>query len=356
MSPAAPRKPAADELIELTDVAEDESPDNPGGGLDPTNVDASFEQELEELFSEDVGQAKPAKASALADEDDALLLEDVAESAPAKPAAAEPAEAELDLSGFELPPEEPKAAQPEGELDFSGLDAAIDDMTGAKPAPQPAAPEGELDLDALLDDTAAKPAPAPAPAQEEDEFGALSLDDLVAEGGAKKEEPEEVVGLDELLAAAEGEAQAAPAAPARPAAPAAAAAKPAAPAAPPPPPAESVEDLLAAAEIDVSDIVAAGQHPEVSGAPPSDLDVRYMLDEVEAAPAASAEAVQAVEGKLSDLEAKLAALDQRLAGLDQRLAGIEPGLRAEISKAVPAEAARIIREEIEALSKELAKG
>jgi pilus assembly protein FimV len=81
-----------------------------------------------------------------------------------------------------------------------------------------------------------------------------------------------------------------------------------------------------------------------------------MLDEVEAAPAASAEAVQAVEGKLSDLEAKLAALDQRLAGLDQRLAGIEPGLRAEISKAVPAEAARIIREEIEALSKELAKG
>jgi len=248
---------SSDEIIELTDIIKKGSVDDQGADSDE-DIDLSFEQELEGLFSEDddqPGEKSPAQKpadddSSFEDELDALLSE--GEPGGAKPQAApatsdqpETAEAEDD-SGFEDEldallgeddEQEPQAsAEPEastreqpaddpaqpGDLDeelAEELDLAMSAATDqdienqAGPAAE-AADDFESELDALLSGDEEEPAAAPADpdlseleelagepesqtaGEASDDLDLSELDGLAEELGGKEEAPDTAAKAD----------------------------------------------------------------------------------------------------------------------------------------------------------------
>jgi pilus assembly protein FimV len=190
MPPAKPEAPRDEDLLDLSDIAEEGSA-SPAESADADDLDASFEQELEDLFADDLGEdpkaAAPAPAAgkapakkAAATFDDALLLEDEKDAAPLP---------DIDLG---LPGD--TAA---GEMDAAGLDELIDGLGpgAAKPAAAPAEEEAILSLAALVAEEAAGE-PAAEPLDE-----ALLLDEALEApaGEAPAAEPEDVLSLDDAL-------------------------------------------------------------------------------------------------------------------------------------------------------------
>ncbi len=78
MTPDSPDKQAKEEVLDLNDIAEEIVADDASGVHD---VDTSFEQELEDLFSEDLELEEPAVGNIEEDseDDDLLVLDDVVE-------------------------------------------------------------------------------------------------------------------------------------------------------------------------------------------------------------------------------------------------------------------------------------
>ena len=192
MPPAKPESPRDEDLLDLSDIAE-EGAATPSGSADADDLDASFEQELEDLFADDLGEdpkgqapaPAPAKKKAAATFDDALLLED------------EKAEAPLPDIDLGVPGDE--AA---GEMDAAGLDDLIDGMGpgAAKPAAGPADEEDLLSLDDLVaEEDAAESGEAlsldDALVLDEAGDGVLSLDDALV----LDEAGDDVLSLDEAL-------------------------------------------------------------------------------------------------------------------------------------------------------------
>ncbi len=190
MPPAKPEAPRDEDLLDLSDIAEEGSA-SPAESADADDLDASFEQELEDLFADDLGEdpkaSAPAPAAgkapakkAAATFDDALLLEDEKDAAPLP---------DIDLG---LPGD---AAA--GEMDAAGLDELIDGLGpgAAKPAAAPAEDEDILSLDDLVAEEAAGE-PAVEPLDE-----ALLLDEALEApaGDAPAAEPEDVLSLDDAL-------------------------------------------------------------------------------------------------------------------------------------------------------------
>ena len=56
MPPAKPEAPRDEDLLDLSDIAEEGSA-APADSTDADDLDASFEQELEDLFADDLGEA-----------------------------------------------------------------------------------------------------------------------------------------------------------------------------------------------------------------------------------------------------------------------------------------------------------
>ncbi|WP_291326013.1 hypothetical protein [Desulfovibrio sp. UCD-KL4C] len=78
MTPDSPDKQAKEEVLDLNDIAEEIVTDDASGVHD---VDTSFEQELEDLFSEDLELEEPAVGDIeeSSEDDDLLVLDDVVE-------------------------------------------------------------------------------------------------------------------------------------------------------------------------------------------------------------------------------------------------------------------------------------
>ncbi|MBN2139640.1 MAG: hypothetical protein JW718_01420 [Desulfovibrionaceae bacterium] len=242
-----------EEVLELSEAVEDELRDEAGG--DSGDLDLNFEQEIEELFAEDLDKAETGS------EEQAVVLDDLAAGEP-----------EAEQPGADADQEEPPlllddVVEQGPDLDL-GLPDAEESGTG-----------GEVDVEGL-DEIIADMGQAKAPAPEAEDVVELAqaVEDLEAEEaeGPAIEEP--------LLA--EGPAD------------------------------EEALDLLEGAEIDVSEIM-----------PPEGA----VIDE--------AEALERFSERIGVLEAKVAELEQ--------------ALRDEVARLVPAEAARIIREEIERLASEI---
>lgn len=197
MCPAPPDSPRDEDLLDLSDVAEEDSA-SPAELPDPDDLDASFEQELEELFAEDLGEdtkaapaAKPTHKKAETF-DDALLLEPADEVTAQAAPASEEALPDIDLA---LPEDEAAGA-----MDQAGLDDLIDNMGSAKAAPA-AAPEttGEAEPELLLLDDEVLEEGGAAPADEP----VLDLGEVAepaAEPASAVEADEPVLDLDDLLA------------------------------------------------------------------------------------------------------------------------------------------------------------
>ena len=124
---------------------------------------------------------------------------------------------------------------------------------------------------------------------------------------------------------------------------------------------EDVDSLLDNVEVDVSDVVDA-EMDEDSDMPKMDVD--DSLGDVLAAEAmptdigidvsADVDVDQLLVEVRSDTEASsVAELQGKIVLLESRVEDLEKRLRDEIAQMVPAEAARIIREEIAALAQEL---
>ena len=213
MPPVPPSDPNED-ILELNDITADKQ-----DVAEQDGIDADFEQELEDLFSEELddghgsdSEDEPILLDEVADglddiagdvadqaadeenvlllddmveeKDDAVVLEDVVEENGAD-------EGEEDVLLLDQVAEEPAQApspnEAEKALGDMDLDALLDET-------EPAAPADEADLDALLEGVAEEDDAEPAPADE----AAIDLDDLLDEGtgaGTQEKAPE----LDDLL-------------------------------------------------------------------------------------------------------------------------------------------------------------
>lgn len=215
----------SDEIIELTDIIKKGSLADQGGDSDE-DVDLSFEQELEGLFSEDSGDSggqsperqSAADDSSFEDDLDALLSDgesggdesEPAPSGPQAPKAQEPTddssfEDELDalLAGDDEQEQQPAAQAPEPpakpapramaeepedldaelaeELDLAMSTASDKDIEDAAGPAEEAGDDFEAELDALLgDDEPKEDKPAPA---EDDDLDLSELDSLAEELG-----------------------------------------------------------------------------------------------------------------------------------------------------------------------------
>ncbi|MEF2145786.1 MAG: hypothetical protein V3573_10095 [Desulfovibrionaceae bacterium] len=244
MTPAPPDKTSPDDILELSELVDKKSADK--DGLDADNVDMTFEQELEELFSEDLAAdddslAPPSAPNKgrndlslddLGDFDAADLLEPAPESgdeepilldAPEEPDTEDDPMILEDMALDDAAPEEAEAAsdeddilllddisaEPEPEEDEPLIleDMALDEEP---PAPAPAEePSGELDdgIEMILDEVVQEDGEAEQPQEETlpegDDLDALDLSDLV-EADTEGEE-EELLDLDEMIAAGQDE-------------------------------------------------------------------------------------------------------------------------------------------------------
>ncbi|EGB15882.1 hypothetical protein DND132_2679 [Pseudodesulfovibrio mercurii] len=451
MTPVPPPAPKDDDA-DVRDVLNEPAADE---GFDPDTVDADFEQELEDLFADDLEDApvvdesggpivlddqvetpKPApQAAPEAGDDDLLVLDEVVEEAPN---GGDEGGEEDDLLLLD-----DLAEESDGDDDLIVLDEVVElveradaEKAAAKSAPngaeaealvadiaednQAEEPEDEeiIDLDDLIEEPEAEPVAEPADEAAEEE-PLIDLDDLIEE--EVQAEPEEEISLDvevpdldedldpDLLASvmddepapempvAEPESSVEEAMDAdaldaimdepegeepepfeEPAGPVVVDgnvfADLAAEAVEAPVDAEltgldqledddieDVDSLLDNVEVDVSGVVDAEEaEADLDDDLVMDLE-EGSLDEVLAAEAMPPDAGMDVEEDVALLlaethgedEPTLESLQAKVRQLEGRVEELEHRLREEIAQLVPAEAAKIIREEIAALAADL---
>jgi hypothetical protein len=309
--------PASEEIIELTDIIE-HGPGTGASGASGQGVDLSFERELEDLFA-DAGEGDKAAG-----------------------------QTEEAVAGLHLPDEDQPGPGQTDEVDLEGLDALLEEAQQGEtvqPAPQaaiqPAQTAPGVDVKALedrLDGLEAKMAGL-AESREAAEPGA-DLAELVAK-------------LDERMSAVEGLAQSIPA-PVDQEALAGAIKEQLLAEMPEMPAPQDPVDLEALAAQIKDQLAAELPAAQASGSDADTLDMIAKLDE----------RLSALEARLEDMGAvqepeEALGQDQETEGLatSQDLKLLELSLReellAEIKKAVPAAAAQVIREEIQALVREM---
>ena len=213
MTPAPPPPPKDDDA-DVRDVLNEPVADSEG--FDPDTVDADFEQELEDLFADDLEDAPVVDESggpivlddqvepegdAAVEEEELLVLDEVVE----EPASAEPAEEseDEDLLILDDLAEEP-AAPDAGEEELIMLDEVVELVeeadAGAEPAPEDA--QAAAEVEALVDDIAEENVAESAEDEDED---IIDLDDLVEEPAEAPEslgdEEEVLIDLDDLVEA-----------------------------------------------------------------------------------------------------------------------------------------------------------
>lgn len=234
-----PETKPSDEIIDLTDIIEEDDPQAAdSGGTGDAGVDMSFERELEDLFSDAgpspaTGQAAPAAAPAApADDIDALELEDMDLSgldaaAPAGDTAALSDEGDedvvdltdlLDEGGSPAggPEAEAVAAGPEDILpDLSGLGLEAEEEPLDLTLPEEPAGDDEEDSGPSMAEVAAATAGAvaaisggkpgvakPAGPVSGEGIDLEALDVIIAKAGGPPSSGEEAAGLAEALQAA----------------------------------------------------------------------------------------------------------------------------------------------------------
>lgn len=384
VSEAGAGKPSAD--LELDDLLAGLE-DKPAPAKAKTAADAELDDLLADL---DGAEKKPAKAAQASPEDDLdALLGDLMDK-PALAKAARPALEDLDALLDDLDKPMPgKAAQ----LAPDGLDALLDELD--KPAPaKTAQPAPDDDLDALLGDLD-KPAPAVTPLADDksDELLNNLLDGLDVPPSGPVDRPVggaadvDISQLDELLDSAAGAAKAAIASDAAGALETGLALELR----------EAVEQLRERLEHTASEVLEAREEQEqlrqaleavredgASEALWVDMPARLeavgeeqaqLRQTVDGLRVASTETTADILTRLEAVEEHFAGIAEELSSLRERLIGLEADLdarneapaalsqeqldgvvehvlnamRAEIEKAAAASAAKVIREEINAL-------
>jgi pilus assembly protein FimV len=189
MTPAPP-PPPKDDSVDVNDMLNAGKPEHEG--LDPDSLDADFEQELEDLFSDDLEEERAA-ADEDGDEEPIVLDEYVTVE--------NDGNVEVEEPGPENPedPEDEDGDEPLLVLDDLAEDGdeplLLDDVMEAEAG---AADEDDEDVAALLDDIAEENAPEPEAAGDDEDI--IELDDLLDE---PTDEPmDELADLDDLLAEA----------------------------------------------------------------------------------------------------------------------------------------------------------
>lgn len=339
-----------EDIIELTDIIE-HGPGAPGKSGAAEGVDLSFERELEDLFG-DTPAEKPAKADEppLPGMDELVL--------PEEPAKAE-GEGEIDMDGLDALLAEAEKSQAAADISIPDLPGAdlpelTDDFLAAEPAPQaePAAAKAP-EIDPFEAALAGAAAAAAAPAASGEALDAMSgrIDAIEDKLGGLAETFKSM--LDEALEAFKAGM-----------------------------PAALDEEALASRLKD--EILAALPEPAAAVVPEPVADPAPLIEELKADLAAQIESLrgelpqpldeEALAARIKDeiLAALPAPLDEEalaariredilaalpdpaapdLSGLASRdeLAAARQEVMAEMRKAVPAAAARVIREEIKAL-------
>ncbi|CCH48956.1 midas domain-containing protein [Pseudodesulfovibrio piezophilus] len=203
MTPAPPPPPTD----EVNDMLNDGVPDN--DVLDPDTVDADFEQELEDLFSDDL-EEEAAASAAMAEDNEPIVLDEyvttedidiaIDDPAPVEPEEnIETAQTEEDDEGAlvlddvaEDDSEEMMILDDvvEEDDDVMLLDEVIEEVPEVRTDPD--------DIAALVDDIAEDNTVTPPSADAEE---IIELDDLLEQGRPEEvsEAPEEIVELDDLL-------------------------------------------------------------------------------------------------------------------------------------------------------------
>ncbi|MEZ7197480.1 hypothetical protein AB6M95_12010 [Pseudodesulfovibrio sp. 9FUS] len=311
-APKAGARSAAEAEALVDDIAEE-------------NLADSLDEDEEIIDLDDLVEEEPAEAEALDDEDEMLLdLDDLIE----EEAGPEPEE-EISL---EL--EEP-AEEPEDELSVDVTDDLLAAAMAEEPAPEVPVDEAVApeDIEAIMDEPEAEPeieleAELEIEAEEPD---AVELNEAaIVEGNLFTDAVEapvdaELTGLEQL----EDDDI------------------------------EDVDSLLDNVEVDVSGVMDAEESDaDLGDDMVMDLD-EGSLDDVLAAEAMPPDAGMDVDADVDLLlaetreEPSLEALQATVRQLEGRVEELERRLREEIAQLVPAEAAKIIREEIAALAAEL---
>nr|WP_321513544.1 hypothetical protein [uncultured Pseudodesulfovibrio sp.] len=175
MTPAPPPSPN-DKNVDVSDVLNDNTPENEG--FDPDSVDADFEQELEDLFADDLDDDVSAESH-----DGPVLLDDIAEKADEFSDSDAVADSVAEADDDDLIVLDDIIEDDEDEPLV--LDDVVEEVTD----------ESAAEVEALVDDIAEINAPEPEPVFEADE-DAIELDDLVAE---VDDSDDELLELDDLL-------------------------------------------------------------------------------------------------------------------------------------------------------------
>lgn len=398
MTPAPP--PPTDDRVDVNDLLNEPAAESEG--LDPDSVDADFEQELEDLFSDDLEEQTPPADDddgpvVLDDvvaedgqddgvDDDLLVLDDVAdddliilddvvaedgEAADADEAAGELDDiadveslvddiAEENVIEDDLEVEEDDAielddlveeAGDSGEEDIMDLDELIEEEGGPEEADEldqeeisiepedlmdvalaeetePEVPVEEAVADEEIESLMDEPEPEAEPVSEPQVVMGNVFESEAGEAASPEEADSELTGLDELEV---GDI-------------------------------EDVDSLLDNVEVDVSDVVDAEADLDAENLDMDDLDgsMEEVLTAESMPPDAGMDLSSDVdmdqlleEARTEAGEASLAGLQSTVHTLEARVEELERRLRDEIAQMVPAEAARIIREEIAALAAEL---
>ena len=395
MTPAPP--PSTDDSIDMNDLLNEPATDDEG--LDPDSVDADFEQELEDLFADglaeeslegdgpvmldDVAEEPVAVAEDGEDADDLLVLDDIAED-----------DGLIILDDVVL--EEEAAPDMDDDDDVlvladeaEEIEALVDDIAETDTTEEPEAEDDAIDLDDLVeaqadDDEIMELDALLEEADDDSEAISPELEDLpedlmdvaLAEEAAPDVPVEEAVAEDDLDSIMDEPEPAAEAQVVAGNVFAKSKARAAEPAPAEPEDAEltglealedddieDVDSLLDNVEVDVSDVVDAEASLEDEDIDLSDMDLDSSLDDVLTAEAMPEDAGMEVpdidvdsllmETRADVGEATLADLQSKVRMLEGRVEELEKKLKDEIAQLVPAEAARIIREEIAALAAEL---
>lgn len=203
MTPAPP-PPPKDDSVDVNDMLNAGKPEHEG--LDPDSLDADFEQELEDLFSDDLEEERAA-ADEDGDEEPIVLDEYVTVENDGNVEVEEPGPENPEDPEDPEDPEEEDAEEPLLVLDDLADDGdeplLLDDVMEAEAG---AADEDDEDVAALLDDIAEENEPEPEAAGDDEDV--IELDDLLDEPADEPtdeptDEPmDELADLDDLLAEA----------------------------------------------------------------------------------------------------------------------------------------------------------
>ncbi len=204
-----------DDILDLTDIVEKGSAAQAGDdfSLDEGDVDASFEKELEDLFSDNGNADSSGKrdgAEPLLGEDDfdALLGAEGDEGHDVPLQVSDSGGDDMDLSEFDdiLGGDEDRGASASGGgIDVSEFEALLGgEAPPPKAAAQASADDFDIsDIDALLDSGGEAPPPKAAAQASAEGFDISDIDALLAEGG--EEEPADVDFAALLAEGGEGE-------------------------------------------------------------------------------------------------------------------------------------------------------